>query len=128
MLGVTITDRKEDNSLAVNLVDILHLLGTLTEDTEWEISEVECLGAAADKMHSLSDRQARVSGQTLLDLAANLTQIIDGVFKGYRGSGEQPWITVQAVDSSAYDVESEDEKVLMLMQQHFKQVADIPSA
>ena len=79
-------------------------------------------------MHSLSDRQTRVSGQTLLELAANLTQIIDGVFKGYRGSGEQPWITVQAVDSSAYDVESEDEKVLMLMRQHFKQVADIPSA
>ena len=30
MLGVTITDRKEDNFLAVDLLDILHLLGTLT--------------------------------------------------------------------------------------------------
>lgn len=125
MPGVTITDRKDGNVLAVDLVDILHQIGSLAEESEWEISEVECLGTAADKLHQLADTNVRIPGDILLQLAANLIQVIDGVFIGYRNRESQPWIVIEAVDSSAYDVESEDEAVLEQMRQHFKQVVNL---
>jgi hypothetical protein len=62
-----------------------------------------------------------------MELAANLIQIIDGEFTGYLKGDESPWITIRAVDSTAFDVESEDETVLARMQQHFKSVVDMPS-
>lgn len=127
MRGVTITDRTEDNFLAINLVDILHQIGSSIEETEWEISALECFGTAADKLHQIADRKARVPGKILWQLAENLTQVIEGVFIGYRNDHLNPWIVIEAVDSSAYDVQSDSEDVLKRMRQHFKQVADLPS-
>ena len=129
MHGITITDYTDDNLLAVDLVDIFRLLGSEVEDTEWELSEVESVGnTAADELHRLAGTKARVPGQTMLQLAAGVTQIIDGVFTGYRGGQDQPWIIIEAVDSSAYDVQSEDEAVLARIRQRFNHVADLPTA
>ena len=126
MRGVTITDSK-NNFLRVDLVDILHLLGSQAQDSEWEISDVECVGFAADALHKLSDSKTRVPGQTLLQMAAHLTQVIDGEFTGYCEGEKQPWIIVRAVDSSAYDVQSEDEDVLAHIRCRFKEVTDFHS-
>ncbi|MGH2415075.1 MAG: hypothetical protein ACRDEA_15565, partial [Microcystaceae cyanobacterium] len=117
---------KDDNFLAVDLIDILHQINSLVEESEWEISEVECLGKDADKLHQLSDTNERVSGHILLPVAANLAQVIDGVFAGYRKGESQPWIIIEAVDSSAYDVYTSDEVVLAQLRQAFKQVIDLP--
>ena len=126
MYGIEIADRRDGSFLAVDLVDILKILGSLAEESEWEISEVECLGAVADKLHQLADAKVRVSGQILLQLAANLTQVIEGVFAGYRNGESEPWIVIEAVDSSAYDVESSEISVLELFRGKFKQVAELP--
>ena len=123
MRGVTITDSK-NNFLMVDLVDILHLLGSQAQNSKWEISEVECVGAAADALHKLSDSKARVPGHTLLQIAAHLTQVIDGEFTGYCEGEKQPWVIVRAVDSSAYDVQSEDEDVLAQIRCRFKEVTN----
>lgn len=128
MYGIEIADRRDGSFLTVDLVDILNVLGSLAEESEWEISEVECLGTVADKLHQLADTKVRVSGKTLLQLAANLTQVIEGVFAGYRNGESEPWIVIGAVDSSAYDVESTELSVLEPFRQKFKQVADLPQA
>ena len=126
MRGVTITDSK-NNFLKVDLVDILQLLGSQAENSEWEISDVECVGSAADALHKLSDSKTRVPGHTLLQMAAHLTQVIDGEFIGCGEGEKQPWIIVRAVDSSAYDVQSEDEDVLAQIRCRFKEVTDFHS-
>ena len=105
-------------------MDILQLLGLQAVNSEWEISDVECVGAVADSLHKLSDSKARVPGHILLQMAAHLTQVIDGEFIGYGEGEKQPWIIVRAVDSSAYDVQSEDEDVLAQIRCRFKEVAD----
>jgi hypothetical protein len=126
MQSVTITDSSQNcRFLAFDLVDILRLLPEAV-DSEWEISAVECTGVAAEKLQRLADSQARVPGQILLELAADLIQIIDGEFIGYHKGDEQPWIIIRAVDSTAFDVASEDESVLARMKQHFKNVVDMP--
>jgi len=57
MRGITITDKNGDDLLlAVDLVDILCLLGKDLKNIEWEISAVESVGSeAAGKLHELSD-------------------------------------------------------------------------
>jgi len=99
MRGITIMDRQPDsNRLAVNLIDILEQLGSAIATTEWKISDVECIGQEADRLHEISDTQRRVSGITLLQIARNIIQVIDGTFAGYKINQSEPWIIIEAVD------------------------------
>jgi hypothetical protein len=100
------------------------LLGQRAYDSEWERSGVECVGNAADKLHELSDARARVPGEALLQIAASVTQVIDGRFVGYQQYRNQPWIIIRAVDSSFYEIEIEDEEVLTQIREHFTNVED----
>jgi hypothetical protein len=128
MHGITITDSTEDGRfLVVELKDILDLAGPSAEESEWELAAVECVdGAAADEIHRLADCRARVPGRVLLQLAADVKQVIDGVFAGYRQGEPRPWIIIRAVDSAAFDVESEDPGLLTRLRQHFRSVSDLP--
>lgn len=126
MRGITISDRQPNNNiLAVNLVDILQLLGPQLALIEWEVSDVECLGTDSDRLHQLADTQTRVSGETLLQIATNIVQVIDGTFAGYLKNELQPSIIVRAADSSAYDVESSDDAILTKLRQRFQNVEDL---
>jgi hypothetical protein len=129
MRGVTITDRKRNEAvLAIDLIDILRLLGPQAEESEWEIGDLECVGApAAEELQQRAESAVRLPGRTLLRLAAGVPQVIDGVFSGYRRGENDPWVRVRAVDSSAYDVESDDEAVLTRMKQCFREVAELPA-
>lgn len=124
MHGITISDSTDDQRmLTVDLIDILRLLGPSATDSEWLISGVECAGgAAAEDLHRLADQPARIPGGKLLSLATGVTQVIDGIFTGYRNGETQPWITIRAVDSSAFDVQSDDEEALARMKRHFRNV------
>jgi hypothetical protein len=129
MRGITITDSSPDGGmLAVDLIDLLRLLGTTALDTEWEISGGESVGgAAAEELQRLVDAGTRVPGPTLLALAGAVGQVIDGRFAGYRDGEQRPWIIIRAVDSTAYDVQSDDESVLARMKQRFQSVAEFDS-
>ena len=111
----------------VDLIDILALLGPQAEESDWEIADLECVGAAAEQLYQFAEENTRVRGCTLLQLAADVTQVIDGVFSGYRSGESRPWVRVRAVDSSAYDVESDEEAVLTRMKQRFQEVAELPA-
>src|SRR5438105_3128206 len=130
MRGVTITDSTDDGRLlSFDLSDILRLLGPAAADAEWEISGVECVGgAAAEELHRLAKARARVAGQTLLSLAAQVTQTIDGVFTGFRAGEQQPWVIIRAADSSSFDVESDDEDVLASVKQRFHDLTEFSVA
>ncbi|MBC6476896.1 MAG: hypothetical protein GDA56_02960 [Hormoscilla sp. GM7CHS1pb] len=129
MRGITIMDRQPDsNRLAVNLIDILEQLGSAIATTEWKISDVECIGQEADLLHEISDTQRIVSGITLLQIARNIIQVIDGTFAGYQINKSEPWIIIEAVDSSAYDVDSNEETILTKLRQRFINVENLPES
>src|SRR5438128_988190 len=124
MHRITISDSTDDQRmLTADLVDILRLLGPSATKSEWQISGVECAGGvAAEDLHRLADRPDRVPGGDLLSLAAGITQVIDGMFAGYRKGEARPRITIRAVDSSAFDVQSDDQEALARLKQHFRNV------
>lgn len=129
MRGVTIADREKGGAvLSFDLIDILRLLGPEGEGSDWEVAELECTGSpSADELQRLAEGNGRLSGRTLLQLAAG-TQVIDGVFSGYRGGDAAPWVRVRAVDSTAFDVESDDDAVLGRLKECFEVVSDWDSS
>jgi hypothetical protein len=127
MFGVTILDHSDNGVLSLDLKDIL-LLGSQAESSEWEISQVEALDEVeAEELHCLADKGARVPGQRLIRLASAVTQIINGIFRGYQKGESEPWIVIQAVDSSAFDVQCNKKDVIHQIRQQFRNVADLPS-
>ncbi len=126
MQGITITDQTTDGFLAVNLIDILQAIAPAVLTTQWQISYLECLGTTAEKLYQIADNQQWISGALLLELAAEITQVIDGKFQSNRFNENQPWLIITAVDSTAYDVESVDESILAQIRQKFQQVTELP--
>jgi hypothetical protein len=127
MRVVTITDRESDGAApGFDLVDILRLLQPELHQTEWTLSGTECVGPEAEQVHRIDDGRQRVSGTSLLALASGLTQVIDGEFIAYGPDG-RPWVTILAVDSSAYDVISEDESVIARIKARFEEATEIPA-
>ena len=129
MFRISILDRSPAGStLAFDLIDVLQLLGPDALKAAWTLEDVECLGETSDDLHAVSDSGEPISGRRLLELASGVSQTIDGDFYCYRnGLPSRPWVTIRAIDSSAFDVDSEDATVIGRIKGHFGHVVDIPA-
>jgi hypothetical protein len=129
MQGITIADFDERGVLTVGLYDILVSLGPRAASSSWLLSNVEALGAGADALlEQMADVQDPVPGDVLLGIAERVNQVIDGKFVAFDAQGGDPWITVYAVDSSAFDVVTDDLAVLNGVRSQFPTATDIPDA
>ena len=50
MQGITIADQTTDGFLAVNLSDILQAIAPVVLTSQWQISNLECFGQAAEQI------------------------------------------------------------------------------
>lgn len=129
MHGITIDDRDATNRLAFDLKDVLEVIGTPAKDSRWRIAAVSALnGDAATELHSLSDEGTEIPGHLLFELANRVGQVIEGTFVALRPTGGTPWLTIYAVDSSAYDVETDDDDILARLRARFRSVHDLPAS
>lgn len=127
MRGVTIADFDERGVLTVGLYDILVSLGPRAVSSSWLLSNVEASGPGADALlEQMADSQDPVSGDVLLGIAERVNQVIDGKFVAFEDEGADPWIAVYAVDSSAFDVVTDDLAVLSGVRSQFPTAMDIP--
>lgn len=124
MKGITISDEK-DNVLSFDLVDILNFIGEKAICSKWKVSYVECNGRTAEELHKISDEKILISGKHLFLIASNLLQTIDGKFEAFLGNELIPWLIIRAVDSSEFDVETDDFDVLQKIRQSFSNVVDL---
>ena len=52
-------------------------------------------------------------------------QVVEGEFQGFRDDERSPWIIIRAVDSSAYDVLAEDDRIVERIRRSFRNVNEI---
>lgn len=70
-------------------------------------------GDRADELEAVAESGRRISGTELRELADGVRQVIWGEFRGYwNPSAHAPWVTVLAVNSTFYEVVSDDAVVL----------------
>jgi len=124
MKFVTISDKDDRNLLAFDLKDILDALGDRPAGWTWEVQDLECTGHSADELHHIGDTQRRIDDDRLLELVSDLLQTINGTFIG-RAKSEEPSVVIRAVDSSYFDVQSDDVALLRRLQDRFVQVSEI---
>jgi len=127
MQGITISDQTTDGFLTINLIDILQEITPKVLNSQWKIAHLECFGATAEALYKICDQEQQISGVLLLELATEITQVIEGRFEAYNLNQTQPWLIITAVDSSAYDIETVDEKILDRFREIFQQVSEFPS-
>jgi hypothetical protein len=129
MRGLTIADKDDRNILRFDLKDILRLVGEKGLESVWTLHGIESVnGEVADEMHRLSDTGIAISGARLKFLADRILQVIDGEFRGASDTASEPWVSIRAIDSSAFDVLTNDEDVLQRFEVNFEEVTEIPRA
>ncbi|HQU42527.1 MAG TPA: hypothetical protein PK867_06925 [Pirellulales bacterium] len=127
MRGVSITGFDQRHVLKVDLADILAAVGDAVEASTWALSGVEVLGGTdAEELQRLSDERRTIDGKSLALRARNVSQVMEGEFRAFRGAEESPWLVIYAVDSSGYDVLTDDDELLGRLRAKFQDVRELP--
>jgi hypothetical protein len=110
--------------LAVHPRHILAALGIRALESDWRVRDVWATdGDSAGTLESFDGTQL-ISGPQLRTLSENVLQVIDGVFSGFEASSAEPWVVIEAVDSSFFLVSSGDARVLDIIRNTFREVSD----
>ncbi len=126
MRGIAIYDKNDvGNTLSFDLHDILSAMEDFILSRRWIISGVECTGPSAEAMHSASDGGISLSGEELMKMAAEVTQVIDGKFRGFHRTNSVSDIIIRAVDSSFFEVHSGDPKPLDRLRSRFHKIIEV---
>ncbi len=117
----------DNGALAVQLRDVLDLLGPRALRSAWAIApvaserpEFDASGPGAETLQALSSARATVSGLELAALAGDTTQIIWGLFSGVDVA--DAWITIRFVDSTFCEITSGDPAALDAIRTRYKDV------
>lgn len=103
--------------------DVLDVVGARTRDERWLVEVTEAAGdrEAAAAMDRLGERDGRVPDRELRDVAAGDVQLVDATLT----VGEPPRLVIRAVDSTEWDVLSDDPALLDELRERFAAV-DLP--
>jgi hypothetical protein len=124
--GVSISDVDTRGVLSFDLRDILALVPEDAIDSSWQVSGAEAVGHSAEALHDASDAGVLLSHPRLCEIAADLTQTIDGELRAYRPGESEPWLVIRAVDSSGFDVISDDPTLIETVRRRFQRVREYP--
>jgi len=126
MKAVTIHDSTPNDVLSFDLADLLRIAGPSVRESTWRCHAVEAIGPQADLLHAASDNGRSLSGDELIDIATEVTQIIDGDFVAERSNEGAPWLVIRAVDSTVYVVITNDHALIERIRAKFRDVRDSP--
>lgn len=121
-LEFRITTLPTDRDL--DLRDILAVLNPRAERSEWELgypgdTGFWAMGKDVTAIEALVASRQRVSGKDLARILEDIHQIISGEFRAFDGPSTTPWATVNFMDGTWIEIESDEEAVLALFRQHF---------
>lgn len=132
MATLRIYDLKQ-HVLALDLRDLLRLLGPGSFEANWVVSTVksskpghewfEATGEGGEQLEALARHNAQLSGSELAVLAENTRQVIWGEFVGSEPTqSDKAWVTIRAIDSTFYEIDTVDEAVLSKINSIYKDV------
>lgn len=111
--------------LAVDLRHVLDALGGRALDSLWRIDGLWATDdTEAKELERLSELQQPIPGRALKTAADRVVQVIDGEFAAFEPGRDEPWVTVEAVDSTYYTVRANDPAILKAIRDCFRDVSD----
>jgi len=127
MAGIRIHDLTDEHVLAFDLADLLEGLGKEAELSSWKCSVGECISKddARPDLEDAYNSPVRLSGPEILALASETLQVVDGVFEAFRPGERRPWIKLEAVDSTYWEVFAAKAADLSSLRLRFSEVESI---
>ncbi|MEP7221014.1 MAG: hypothetical protein ABI876_18965 [Bacteroidota bacterium] len=130
MNGVSIVDLHfVDGFPTIDSIDLRAILDVLRDEvlsSQWTINDCEAAGIRAGALNGLSDSGRVISGEELLYITAGIYQTISGNFNAFRLCSHLLWFKINAIDSVAFDILSDDRTILDKIRSHFTDVSDWP--
>ncbi|WDZ75177.1 hypothetical protein PWG15_11130 [Ensifer adhaerens] len=116
--------------LPFDLRDFLQLLAPHSLRASWRVSAVdtgyswfEATGPGGDVLETMARSGERVGGKDLAAAANDTRQVIWGAFCGSLPTApDQLWVRIRAIDSTFYEVTTDDETVLGKIEATFDDV------
>jgi len=127
MPGLRIRDL-EGRVLAFDLRELLDLLGRDAVVSHWKCvveDYVPTEHARPNLWEASSPSGTVLDGTDLVALAAETLQVIDGRFEAFRRGEDEPWLSLEAIDSSYWEVFASDAGHLVRFRRKFQQVEDL---
>ena len=127
-MSLAIHDLDHRGVLAFDLRDLIRLLAPPSLTASWTIASpdaslFEATGAGGRRLEELAAKSAHIKGDELLALADETVQVIWGDFVAALPTNpEREWVTIRAVDSSFYELETSDEAVIAKVRASFRDV------
>lgn len=122
----------KDNVLAVHLPQLIEIMGPLALESNWKIYPVkapdgnewfEVFGPESPVLESKLHENQPIKGSVLYEISRKTKQIIWGEFKAsISGDFEHPWVTIRAIDSTFYEVETSDQGILSAIMNVYRDI------
>lgn len=128
MARVTIHDLDERGCLAFDLRELLRALAPPSLAALWTIATpedepFEATGAGGMRLEGMAEMSAQIRGDELLAIAEGTVQVIWGDFvAALPDDPHREWLTIRAVDSSFFEVETSDEASIAAVTSLFSDV------
>ncbi|HYM61704.1 MAG TPA: hypothetical protein VEZ11_12535 [Thermoanaerobaculia bacterium] len=115
--------------LAFGLADLLEILGEAAVKSTWRCEVGEFVPKPGVKyLREAWDAMAVVDGAILFQVAANTLQVCSGRFEAFATGSPHPWLTLEAFESTWWEITSTDEDTLLAIEPCFKSVERIERA
>ena len=125
---MTIHDTRPLGSIKVltyDLADLLALAGPDALASSWSCEMVECFGPGAGEMHRAADA-GPIAGVRLAELAAGVTQTIDGEFEATSPGEDRPWLVLRCIDGCYFVLVTRSAPLLAAVRRRFQDVRPAP--
>ena len=116
---------KSDGHLSFDLEDLVRPVENRARESDWLCLVAEAIPKAngPEALEEAFADQALTPGADFLELAKQTRQVIDGKFEAFREGESEPWLVLEAVDSSFWLVHAKAESDLQLVTAPFREVA-----
>lgn len=128
MATLSINDFDDRGVLAFDLRDLLRALAPRSSTAIWTIKTpddgpFEATGTGGVRLEKLAETSAEIAGDKLLAIADDTVQVIWGNFvAALPDDPHREWLTIRAVDSSFFELETSDEAVISIIKSAFRDV------
>jgi len=126
MIKLKINPPVGGGGLGFDLRDLLPLLGPRAVSSSWLVSDLNYVSRDDKSIPAFQGlEEDKIPGPDIIGALPNLLQVIDGVFKAYenKNAGE-PWVVLRAVDSSWWEVCTQDRTIVQAVRHRFENVEE----
>lgn len=128
-------DRQQTNQVdskkparAIDVYDLLTVLGKRALSSTWLGSGVNCYGERAEELFSFTEQNQPIEGQDFLRITSGIQQTVEGDFTAFDPGATSHWVLIRAWNGSGFYIETNDPKIKDRLKTQFPWMEEVEGA